>query len=69
MISLNKLVDIYNSWGDKQKLSPLGSADEELYWNSKLHKSQCDWLERFIKVWDLTQENERKNNGKILKKY
>jgi len=30
----------------------LGSADEELMWNSKLTPKQVNWLERFIIVWD-----------------
>jgi hypothetical protein len=28
---LNKLTQLYNQWGDENKLSPLGSADEELF--------------------------------------
>jgi hypothetical protein len=27
---LEKLTEIYNKWGDKHNLSPLGSADEEI---------------------------------------
>ena len=52
MVSIDRLVTIYNNFGDREKLSPLGSADEELMWNSKLTKKQSKWLERFIVVWD-----------------
>jgi len=54
MVSIDKLVKIYNNFGDKEKLSPLGSADEELMCNSKLTPKQVNWLERFIIVWDYT---------------
>ena len=54
MVSIDKLVKIYNNFGDREKLSPLGSADEELMWNSKLTPKQVNWLERFIIVWDYT---------------
>lgn len=52
MVSIDKLVKIYINFGDREKLSPLGSADEELMWNSKLTPKQVNWLERFIIVWD-----------------
>lgn len=54
MVSIDKLVKIYNNFGDREKLSPLGSADEELMCNSKLTPKQVNWLERFIIVWDYT---------------
>lgn len=52
MVSIDKLVKIYINFGDREKLSPMGSADEELMWNSKLTPKQVKWLERFIIVWD-----------------
>lgn len=52
MVSIETLVKIYNNFGDREKLSPLGSADEEIMWNPKLTKKQVNWLERFIVVWD-----------------
>jgi len=54
MVSIETLVKIYKNFGDREKLSPLGSADEELMWNSKLTSKQVNWLERFIIVWDYT---------------
>ena len=52
MVSIDTLVNIYNNFGDREKLSPLGSADEEIMWNNKLTPKQVNWLERFIVVWD-----------------
>ena len=71
MVSIETLVTIYNNFGDREKLSPLGSADEELMWNSKLTKKQSKWLERFIIVWDyatnLDVQLHRSNNEKRKK--
>ncbi len=52
MVSIDTLVKIYNNFGDREKLSPLGSADEEIMWNNKLTDKQVSWLERFVIVWD-----------------
>ena len=59
MVSLDTLIKIYDNFGDREKLSPLGSADEEVMWNSKLTDKHIKWLERFIVVWDYT---EKKNS-------
>jgi hypothetical protein len=70
MVSIDRLVKIYNNFGEREELSPLGSADEELAWNMTLTPKQENWLERFISVWDYTQEKEHEkwqNIQKILK--
>ena len=54
MVSIETLVKIYNNFGDREELSPLYSADEELMWNQQLTPKQENWLERFIVVWDYT---------------
>jgi hypothetical protein len=54
---LNKLTQLYNQWGDENKLSPLGSADEELFREDIDHK-QYNWLKNFIEVWEHAQEVE-----------
>jgi hypothetical protein len=54
MVSIDTLIKIYNNFGDREKLSPLGSADEEIMWNDKLTDKQVNWLERFVIVWDYT---------------
>jgi hypothetical protein len=58
MISIDKLVDIYNKWGDKENLQPLSSADEEMRKDNITNK-QRDWLIKFIRLWDLTEQKER----------
>ena len=64
---IDTLVKIYNKWGDRPEnnnLQPLGSADEMLM-NETATMSQCEWLERFIDVWNKTQERERKQHERI----
>ena len=51
MVSIETLVEIYINFGDKEKLSPLLSADEMLF-EPKLTNKQRSWIERFIVVWD-----------------
>ena len=49
MVSIDTLVKIYNNFGDREKLSPLGSADEEVMWNDKLTEiKKLEIGERFI---------------------
>jgi len=81
MVSIETLVKIYKNFGDRENLSPLGSADEEIMWNSKLTPKQVNWLERFIIVWDyatnldvqlckrklIMAKLKRSNNGKNKK--
>ena len=54
---INKLCDIYNRWGDKNNLQPLGSADEVILRND-LTVDQYAFLIQFIKVWDKAEERE-----------
>lgn len=58
MVSIDKLVKIFNNFGDRENLSPLFSADEELSCNFKLTPKQVKWLQRFVIVWDYTQERD-----------
>ena len=53
---IDKLTDVYNKWGDKNNLQPLGSADEELMGRKNLTKEQKEWLEKFIEMWDNQQD-------------
>jgi len=57
MVTLNRLVDMYIRWGNKQKLSPLGSATEELF-NNNLSTEQFNWLMKFVTVWDYAENKE-----------
>ena len=53
---IDKLTDVYNKWGDKNNLQPLGSADEELLGRKNLTKEQKEWLEKFIEMWNNQQD-------------
>tara|TARA_R100001086_G_scaffold232274_1_gene153409 strand:+ start:137 stop:358 length:222 start_codon:yes stop_codon:yes gene_type:complete len=53
MVSIDTLVKIYKNFGEREKLSPLYSADEMLS-ELNLTKKQLNWLKRFIVVWDYT---------------
>ena len=57
MISVDRLIDIYNDWCDKENIE-LGSADEILMLNKNLTDKQTSWLKRFIEVWDYAQDKE-----------
>ena len=61
MISLEKLSNIYNCWGDKEKLQPLSSADEEICRDDITEKQRL-WLEKFIDLWNETEKKERIKN-------
>ena len=60
MITLDKLTDLYNKWGDEQGLQPLSCAFEERYFHEddRFNTAQLLWLEKFIRVWDYAQEKE-----------
>ena len=60
MITLDKLTDLYNKWGDEQGLQPLSCAFEERYFHEddRFNTAQLLWLEKFIRVWDYAHEKE-----------
>ena len=53
--TIDLLVKIYNKWGVDNDIESIGSADEELMWNSNLNDKQIKWLEKFIEIWDKLQ--------------
>jgi len=55
---INRLIDTYNKWGDKNNLQPLGSADEELIGRKNLTKEQREWLEEFVEIWNKAEDVE-----------
>ena len=70
---INKLIDIYNDWIDKNKLEHI-SADEVLVGTPNLTEKQKKWLEDFIEVWDKgndveswLNENEVKDEKKVVR--
>jgi len=65
---INKLIDIYNKWGDKNNLQPLESADAELLRND-LTVDQYAFLIKFCEVWDKAQERERELQASSCKRH
>ena len=60
---LEKLTEIYNKWGDKHNLSPLGSADEEIL-KEGITRFQYNFLNEFIDIWEKAQDVEDFINDK-----
>ena len=54
-MTIDLLIKIYNKWGVDNDIESIGSADEELMWNSNLNDKQTKWLEKFIEIWDKLQ--------------
>jgi hypothetical protein len=61
-MTIDILVKVYKKWGEDNDIENLGSADEELTWNSDLNDKQIKWLEKFILIWDKMEVNEVKKN-------
>jgi|TARA_A100000172_G_scaffold75413_1_gene58181 hypothetical protein len=61
-MTIDILVKVYKKWGEDNDIENLGSADEELMWNSNLNDKQVKWLEKFIIVWDKIEVNEINKN-------
>jgi len=61
-MTIDILVKVYKKWGEDNDIKNLGSADEELMWNSSLNDKQVKWLEKFILVWDKIEVNEINKN-------
>ena len=57
-MTIDILVKVYKKWGQDNNIKNLGSADEELMWNSSLNDKQVKWLEKFILIWDKIEVNE-----------
>ena len=57
-MTIDILVKVYKKWGQDNNIKNLGSADEELMWNSTLNDKQVKWLEKFILLWDKIEVNE-----------
>ena len=61
-MTIDILIKVYKKWGKDNDIENLGSADEELMWNSSLNDKQVKWLEKFILVWDKMEVNEINNS-------
>lgn len=64
MNRIDKLVEIYNTWGHANGISPLPSADDlrfdALYARRSLTNEQFQWLEKFQRVWGVAEDHEYK---------
>tara|TARA_R100000030_G_scaffold95119_1_gene82385 strand:+ start:436 stop:636 length:201 start_codon:yes stop_codon:yes gene_type:complete len=60
MDTVNKLVDIYNNWGDQSAQKNLGvlTSADEMRCHPSLTNKQENWLNKFIQVWDQAQDHE-----------
>tara|TARA_R100001510_G_C7608748_1_gene172987 strand:+ start:223 stop:411 length:189 start_codon:yes stop_codon:yes gene_type:complete len=61
-MTIDILVKVYKKWGEDNDIKNLGSADEELMWNSSLNDKQVKWLEKFILLWDKIEVNKINRN-------
>jgi hypothetical protein len=61
-MTIDILVKVYKKWGQDNNIKNLGSADEELMWNSSLNDKQVKWLEKFILLWNKIEVNEINKN-------
>ena len=61
-MTIDILVKVYKKWGEDNDIENLGSADEELMWNSSLNDKQVKWLEKFILLWNKIEVNEINKN-------
>ena len=64
MNRIDKLVEIYNTWGHANGISPLPSADDLIfdgsYGKKKVTNDQMKWLKRFSEVWNRAEDHEYK---------
>ena len=71
MNRIDKLVEIYNTWGDVNGISPLPSADDLIfdgsYGKKKVTNDQMKWLKRFSEVWNRAEDHEYKRRTKCKK--
>lgn len=62
MSKIDKLVEIYNKWGNANGISPLPSADDLRFdgvnGKRKISNKQIQWLDKFIKVWNRAEDHE-----------
>ena len=56
--TINKLTDIYVKWGEDNNIKDPTSADEVIL-RKELSENQREWLEEFIKSWDMAMDVDR----------
>jgi len=55
---INQLTDLYVKWGEKNNIKDPTSADEVIL-REELSDTQREWLEEFIKSWDMAMDVDR----------
>ena len=58
MISTNKLIDIYNAWGEKNDLHPM-SDPRDMKHDARLNKKEVSWIDKFLKVFEKADKIEQ----------
>ena len=56
--TIDKLTDIYVKWGEDNNIEDPTSADEVIL-RKELSENQREWLEEFIKSWDMAMDVDR----------
>ena len=56
--TIDKLTDIYVKWGEDNNIEDPTSADEVIL-REELSDNQREWLEQFIKSWDMAMDVDR----------
>lgn len=58
MISTNKLIDIYNAWGEKNDLHPM-SDPRDMKHDVRLNKKEVSWIDKFLEVYGKADKIEQ----------
>tara|TARA_R100000541_G_scaffold940_2_gene4793 strand:- start:1916 stop:2185 length:270 start_codon:yes stop_codon:yes gene_type:complete len=60
--TIDKLVDIYVKWGEKNNIKDPTSADEVIL-RDDINNEQRKWLELFIENWNIAEDLDRYIHG------
>ena len=60
--TIDKLVDIYVKWGEKNNIKDPTSADEVIL-RDDINNEQRKWLESFIENWNIAENLDRYIHG------
>jgi len=58
MISTNKLIDIYNAWGEKNDLHPMLDP-RDMKHDVRLNKEEVSWIDKFLEVYGKADKIEQ----------
>ena len=66
--TIDKLVDIYVKWGEKNNIKDPTSADEVIL-RDDINDEQRKWLESFIENWNIAENLDRYIHGEEKQKH